>query len=328
MMVSAIRRLGIALALLAGAARAETVSLRLKDGSVVRGEILNRTDSTVTIRNTALGEITVRARDIIADAGDAGRSSPGAGATADSPDAASAQAASARTSGADPADQALFFMPTAFLPPARAFTFRDFELLFIAFGYSPGARTAISAGFLFPITPEAQVITAGLKQNLWNDGAGAALSITGNLTKPLADLSDDLGLFANANLVASKRFKAADGETAFGIHGAAGYLGHRERYRKFVDTEEAYRTAWEWQGDFSFGIVCEGVLTPNAKFIAEYVSAAALETDNSFKGGLMTVGFRLHGARLAADIAGVRPFLGNGWGELILWPLLVVSYRI
>ncbi len=295
--------LGMALALLAAGARAETASLRLQDGSVVRGEIIGSTDSTVTIRNAGMGEITVRRREIIEDA-------------------------SVPSSSIDPSDQALFFMPTAFLPPAKAFTFRDFELLFITFGYSPGARTAISGGFLFPVTPALQVVTAGLKQNLWSDGSSAALSITGNLTKPIADSPDDVGLFANSNLVASKRFAGSDGREFFGIHGAIGYLGHRERYTKYRGTAGEESDAWKWQGDFDYGIGCDAVLTPHAKFLFEYVSAAPLNADNSFKGGLLTLGFRLHGERLAADIAGLRPFTGDHMDELILWPLLVVSYRI
>ncbi|MBW8890510.1 MAG: hypothetical protein JF616_22385 [Fibrobacteres bacterium] len=178
--------------------------------------------------------------------------------------------ARAAPSSADPSDQALFFMPTAFLPPAGAFSFRDFELLFLTFGYSPGERTALSVGFLFPVLPGLQVGTIGLKRNLWSDGSRAALSITGSLTKPLGDgPPDDVGIFANSNLIASKRFEGSDGEEYFGMHGAIGYLGHRERY-----------------------------------------------------------GFRLHGERLAADIAGLRPFTGTGVGKIILWPLLVVSYRI
>ena len=65
-------------------------------------------------------------------------------------------------------DQALFFLPTAFLPPAGSFTFRDFELFFMTLGYSPSARTAISAGLLFPVSSEVQVLTTGIKQNLWS----------------------------------------------------------------------------------------------------------------------------------------------------------------
>jgi hypothetical protein len=245
------------------------------------------------------------------------------------PAGVSAPVETARTSSVDPSDQALFFMPTAFLPPAGAFTFRDFELLFLTFGYSPGARTSLSLGFLFPVLPSIQVGTLGFKQNLWSDGSGAALSITGNLTQPLGEgPPDDVGFFANSNLVASKRLQGPDGKEHFGIHGAVGYLGHRERYTKYRDTEEQATSAWKWQGDFDYGIGCDAVLTPHAKFLVEYVSAAPFEADNSFKGGLLSFGFRLHGERLAADIAGLRPFTGTGVGEIFLWPLLVVSYRI
>jgi hypothetical protein len=307
MLLSTAKRFAIGLALWGAGARAEMVSLNLKDGSVVRGEIVARTDSTVTLRNEAMGEITLRARDLIA------------------PILAPAPAAPA--SAQDPSDQALFFMPTAFMPPARAFTFRDFELLFMTFGYSPAARTSLSVGFLFPVTPEFLLVTAGLKQNLWS-GASGAISLTGNVTKPFVDLESDDGFFANSNLVASKRFLGPRGKRSIGVHGAIGYLGHQDYFTKHDPLTFRSYQSWKWQGSLDFGLGAEAVLTPHAKFLIEYVSAAPFTADNSFKGGFLTLGFRLHGERLAADIAGIRPFVSGGTDDLLLWPLLVVSYRI
>lgn len=43
----------------------------------------------------------------------------------------------------DPSDQALFFMPTAFMPPKDSVAFRDFELLFLTLGVSPTSTTSI-----------------------------------------------------------------------------------------------------------------------------------------------------------------------------------------
>lgn len=43
--------------------------------------------------------------------------------------------------------------------------------------------------------------------------------------------------------------------------------------------------------------------------------------------GVLTLGFRLHGTRLSADIAGFRPVVDAGMGDLLFYPLLNVGYR-
>jgi len=234
---------------------------------------------------------------------------------------ADAPVETARTSSADPSDQALFLMPTAFLPPAKAFAFRDFDLLFMTFGYSPGARTAISGGFLLPAGIPLAAFTAGLKQNLWSEGSSAAVSITGNLTQPFFDGFISSGFFANTNLVASKRFTGADGRDMFGIHGAVGYVGHRERSS---DSDPS----WNMQGGLDYGLGVEAVLTRHAKFLVEYLSTDPFYSDNSFQGGVFSLGFRVHDERLAADIAGLRLFQPQDPNQLKLLPLIVLSYRI
>jgi hypothetical protein len=67
-------------------------------------------------------------------------------------------------------------------------------------------------------------------------------------------------------------------------------------------------------------------LTPSAKFMVEYLSAAPFDPGESGV-GLLTIGFRLHGTRLSADIAGFRPVVDEDLDGLLFYPLLNVGYR-
>lgn len=281
---------GIALAVLASVAFPET--LKLKDGTVLQGTLVSREDSLLIFRSGTLGELRVPV---------------------------SAVAPEPAKSGGDPSDQALFFMPTAFTPARGSFMFRDFELLFLTFGYAPTASTTLTGGFLFPVSSEVQLGTFGFKQKIFDRPAdGVAVALTGNVTKPLGEIGEELGLVVNSNLVAGLRNGLA------GLHAALGFLG--------AEVEDEYydgtRPDTHWERSWSLGMGAEIRLTPHSKLMAEYLSVAPFDPDQEIDGGLLTLGFRLHGARLSADIAGMRP-LGSGEnGGLIFLPLLVVSYRI
>jgi len=313
----------------AGAALAGTVSLA--DGTVIQGDIVDRKDSLITIESKSLGRITLPAKEVTwIGTSNGGRSglenkseNASANAFANTSETGSTETAegSKPSDGSpirEPSDQALFFMPTAFTPPAKSFSFRDFELLFITMGYSPTDMTSISGGFLFPVSPDLQLLTAGIKQRLWEDPDGTtALAVTGNITKPLGDLSDDNSFFVNANLVAGKR-----NETGSGIHAAIGYLG-----AKTLKDDIGGDKTYDWHGSFTYALGAEGRLTPHVKFIAEYLSAVPFGEGANIGGGLLTMGLRLHGDRLSADIAGTRPITDSDLGSFFMWPMLVVSYR-
>jgi hypothetical protein len=311
---------GFGMLFLAAHAGAET--LELKDGTLVRGEVVERNDTALVVQSPSLGKITVQRRDL-AGAGPAA-SRPRQGS--DSKPKEIASEAGEAGPPRDPADQALFFMPTAFTPPARAFSFRDFELFFLTLGFSPIDATAITVGFLFPITPELQVLTAGFKQRLWQDPDGLkAVSLTGNVTKPVGELNSASLLLANSNLVAGWRNQAGAG-----AHAAVGYLAARsEEDDDYYNSESIYveRKTHEWKGSLSYALGAECRVTPHAKFLGEYLSAMPFDADGDFNAGLLTVGFRLHGDHLSADIAGTRPIVSADLGSFFMWPLLVVSYR-
>jgi hypothetical protein len=60
--------------------------------------------------------------------------------------------------------------------------------------------------------------------------------------------------------------------------------------------------------------------------MVEYLNAFPFSPEES-EVGVFTIGFRLHGTRLSADIAGFRPVTDEDMGDLFLYPLLNVGYR-
>jgi hypothetical protein len=294
--------------LLTGALAAE---IRLDDGSVVRGEIMERNDSTVVIVSEALGELRIPVRRVVDGL----------------PAPIAAKDGRVTPRDRDPSGQALFFLPTAFTPHQGAFTFRDFELLFLTLGYSPTDATSITLGALFPITSEFQLFTAGFKQQLVLSGDRTmAVALTGSFTKPVSDDVDGLDFLVNSNLVVSRRVPGGIFADAFGVHGALGYAGISYKEETYDYDCLCYDTERRWEDNLSFGGGAEARLTPNAKFMVEYLNAFPFTPEESGI-GVFTIGFRLHGTRLSADIAGFRPVTDEDMGDLFLYPLLNVGYR-
>ncbi len=287
-----------------------SVELRLEDGSVVRGELMERNDSVVVVLTESLGELRIPARRVV-------------GGLPESPDP---EKASMTPRDRDPSGHALFFLPTAFTPHRGAFTFRDFELLFLTLGYSATDATSFTLGGLFPITSEFQLFTFGAKHRLWiSENRDLAAALTASFTKPVSDASDGLDYLVNGNLVVSRRFSDERFTDAFGLHGALGYAGISYKDERFDYDCFCDRSKRRWEDNVSFGFGGEIRLTPNAKLMAEYLSAAPFNPEEDGI-GVMTIGFRLHGTRLSADIAGFRP-VGEDAGDLIFLPLLNVGYR-
>jgi hypothetical protein len=284
--------LRFALTFLAAAASAPAADFRLDDGTVLKGEVVSLDDSVAVIRTTTLGEVRMRRARVV-------EGLPGS----DPARAAASEAASPEQGrrARDPAGYALFFMPTAFTPEAGTVTFRDFELFFLAFGFSPTNTTVFSGGFLFPISSSVQVLSFGAKQQLYSSGS-SALAVTGNVTLPILEDTDDEEALYNANLVFSKRFGNTFHSDAVGLHAMAGTLS---------STGETLAM---------LGLGSEFRLTRNAKFLAEIYGPF-----EEFDSALLTLGFRLHAERLSADIGGVRPLEAEG--DFLFFPMLVINYR-
>jgi hypothetical protein len=295
--------------LLATAVKA--ADIRLDDGSVVRGEILERNDSLVVIVSEALGELRIPARRVVGGL----------------PAIAAEKKGRITPRDRDPSGNALFFLPTAFTPHQGAMTFRDFELLFLTFGYAFTDATNITVGAMFPVTSEFQLFTAGFKQQLAvSEDRSTAVALTGSFTKPVSDDVEGLDFLVNSNLVVSRRFPGSSFSDAFGFHGALGYAGVSYKEEDYDYDCFCYRSERRWEGNLSFGGGAEVRLTPNAKFMIEYLNALPF-TPEEENIGILTIGFRLHGTRLSADIAGVRPIVDEDMDGLLFYPLLNVGYR-
>lgn len=295
------------LPVLAAAARAERDTLRLKNGSVLVGEVVSADADSTVFRHPSLGLLRVPTSELAV---------PGTAV----PDVAAPSTMRMDRRGTrsiDPADHALFFLPTGFTPPQGSFLFRDFELLFLTLGFAPTSSSTVTGGFMFPVTAEFQLLTAGIKQRLFADLENRyAVAFAGNITKPIGENVEG-EFITTSNLVASYRgpnpeLNAWDG---FGVHAAVGYLG--------ASDDEG-----DWADAFSFGMGAEVRISRNAKFMAEFLSAAPFDPEADVDGGLLTLGIRLHGDRLSADIAGLRPMVEGESMDLVFFPLLVVSYRI
>lgn len=263
--------------------------IRLDDGTVIRGEVISRTDSTVEIESENMGRVKVRTKHIL--------SSP-------IHDSELLPPRKAAQLDPDPIGHTLMLMPTAFTPPKGSIVFRDFELLFLTLGYSPTNTTSIVAGGLFPVSTEFNAFTFGIKQGLYQKANGA-IAVAGNITVPMGSGINDAGYIWLLNGVGSYRF--AD---KVGIHIAAGGIGAQGRNANA-------------QG-FSLGLGSDIRLGSHVKLLAEVLHGGTT-FDPGSSGTLINLGLRIHGDRLSADIGGMRPL--ENTGDLLFIPLLSVGYR-
>lgn len=267
--------------------------IRLDDGTVIRGEVVSQTDSTIVMDSENLGRVTIKRKRIV--------SSP-------VKDSEFEPRSLTRKLDADPIGHTLVLMPTAFLPPQGSLVFRDFELLFLTLGYSPTAATSVVVGAMFPITSQFNAITAGVKQGLYqNKAATTAVALAGNVTVPIGSEINEAGFLWLLNIVGSQRVKPG-----FNVHGALGGVGAEG--------------GGESARSFSFAAGTDVRLTGNVKFLAE-VLRGGVSFDPGGSLTLVNAGFRLHGERLSADICAMRPVGDDFGGSLWLIPLINIGYR-
>lgn len=266
-------------------------TIRLNDGTVLRGAIVSENDSAVVVQTEELGRVTLKRSRI---------------STLPVRDA-SAEAAHATPVDPDPIGHTLVLMPTAFLPPQGSVVFRDFQLLFLTLGYAPTASTSVVAGAMFPITADFNALTLGVKQGLYQNAAATnAVAVVGNVTVPVGREINEAGFLWLANLVGSHRFKPG-----FGVHAALGGVGVQGRGAS--------------EQSLSMAAGTDVRISSNVKFLGE-----VLRGGTSFDPGssltVANLGIRLHGDRLSADICALRPLSGN-IGDFFVIPLINVGYR-
>ncbi len=264
-------------------------AIRLDDGTVLRGEIISRTDSTIVIESENMGRVTVKKKHIVSSA------------VKDSDLISDHRAGHIDL---DPIGHTLLLMPTAFTPPKGSVVARDFELLFLTLGYSPTSTTSIVAGAMFPVTTEFNALTVGIKQGVYSQANGA-IAVVGNVTLPISEEINNAAFLWLLNVVASYRF--AD---QVGVHVAAGGVGAQGR-------GEGVRSA-------SVGVGTDIRLTPHIKLLGEVLHGGT-SFDPSSAATIINMGIRIHGERLSADIAGMRTV--QEVGDFFLIPLVSIGYR-
>lgn len=271
------------------AAPAAAQSIRLNDGTVLRGSVVSENDSTVTVRTEELGLVTIKRNRITL-----------------LPVRDTSVVAVRAPVDPDPIGHALVLMPTAFTPSKGSLVFRDFELLFLTLGYSPTASTSIVAGAMFPVTTEFNAFTLGIKQGVYQT-ANQAIAVVGNVTVPVGTNIDGEGFLWLLNAVGSYRFKPG-----FGVHGAVGGVGVQGRGASEQSLSLAAGT------DVRVG--------PYFKLLGE-VLRGGTTFDPGSSLTLVNVGVRIHGERLSADIAAMRPVGADFSTDLLFIPLINVGYR-
>jgi hypothetical protein len=263
--------------------------IRLDDGTVIRGEVVSQTDSTVTMDSENLGRVTIKRSRI---------------ASSPVKDTELLPPRVARRLDADPIGHTLVLMPTAFLPPKGSVVFRDFELIFLTLGYSPTDNTSVVAGAMLPFTSEFNALTVGVKQSLFQKANGA-VAVVGNVTVPLGSGIDEAGFLWLLNGVASYRF-----DDRIGVHAAVGGIGAQGH--------------GEGVSGLSLGAGTDLRLTDHIKVLGEVLHGGT-SFDPGSDATLIDFALRIHGERLSADIGGIRPL--EDIGNLLFWPLVSIGYR-
>ena len=135
--------------------------LLLKDGTLLRGEILEEREDLVVFQTDALGRLEI-SRDRIARLAHADRG---------------------QSVRQDPDVNSLMFCPTPATLPSGSGYFRSFELFFLNFGYAPADDVNLSVATLFPVTGDVLMLSVGAKVRMLDRATGPlGLALTGSYT--------------------------------------------------------------------------------------------------------------------------------------------------
>lgn len=199
----------------------------------------------------------------------------------------------------DPDENTIMFCPTpATLPKGEGY-FRDFELLFLNFGYGVTDNFDLSFGTLFPVSSDAFMLSLGGKLRLVDrEKSPIGLALTGSFT--LLD------------------------ETQFGAVGAVVGIGDRQ---KSLNLTVNYTFDEDGENDTLFIVGGDIQTGRRTKLFAEYFSAASLFNDESDDlNGFVNLGVRIFGRRHSFSLSAFRP-LWEDTGDFIAFPMLMYSYH-
>ena len=329
--------------LLAFAVQAE--ELYLKDGTILQGERIRLENNmhTQVFRTQAMGEIWIPVDQILEKPIPppvvvAPKIEPPAPVLLPEPVAPPAPVLRSAPAvprveekeGTDPSNHSLVFMPTAFTLPVGTWSFEDFELLFLTMSYAVTSTTQITGGMLFPVDPnDFEAFTFGAKQQLLETpDHRTAMAITGSFTDFSGDFSREvLSTTWTVNLVGSVAFQGVDGAGDIGgVHIAMGDMGSttKEQVYDYSSYYSTSRTVTKTHNSFSLFLGSDIRISPNAKFIVEYLRGGEFNGDSDFQ-SILNFGFRIHGQHLSADICGFRS-LEVDMGNIFLLPMINIGY--
>jgi hypothetical protein len=163
---------------------AET-EVTLDDGSVLVGEMVSESDSTIVIESSTLGRLTI-ARDVIRHV------------------RSTTPISDAKVGWrSDPDYNSLVFVPTSETLSGGDVYYRNFELLFNNFGYAPTDALNLSVMAAFPITDDVRIVGGGAKMRLVSrDVHGVGFAVAGGFIQAV---DTGLGSITAATSFGSRR---------------------------------------------------------------------------------------------------------------------------
>ena len=197
------------------------------------------------------------------------------------------------------ADNELFVIPTAYTMPSGKVYFADYELAIINFTAAVSNRSQLSFYSLFPITTDfLETLTLSYKLNWMKKSKFSSALWVNYLPKGNAGFAGNIFSFGN-------RFR-----TNFHLGAGFGFEFNN-------GDENASDLIYLMGAKFPFSNV--------TSFMVEYFNFSSI-VDDDFD-GVLNIGFRFKGSKLAFDISGLRPLVSDS-GNFLFFPFLKMVVMI
>jgi hypothetical protein len=197
----------------------------------------------------------------------------------------------------DPSENSILLTPTPATLPKGTGYFRSIELFLLNFGYAPTDNLNLAAGILFPVSSEIFPFMVGAKLRVLDrERRPFGLALAASYTY-FDELRDD------------------------GLGTVSAVAGIGDTHRSLNVTVGTNIGAESPSALYMLG--ADAQVSRGTKFVVEVGSSSALLFDDDDYDGLLNLGFRFFGERMAFTLTGFRP-LGDSSG-LFLFPLAVFS---
>ena len=213
----------------------------LKDGTLLRGDIIEERDDLVIFETRSLGRLEIQRAQIV-------RIAP-----------------RGMISGVltDPDQNSIMFCPTPATLPKGDFYFRDFELFILNFGFGITDGIDISVGTLFPVSSSVLMLSIGGKiRVLDRDRSPIGLALIGNYTTLKDTRFGMVGAVAgigdvhkSLNLAVNRTFDDDDEQGTTYIAGADIQIGRRSKiFAEFFNSSMLLGDDKDLKGFINIGI--------------------------------------------------------------------------